>query len=249
MPFMVKDGDATRLIAQLADIEYRDTHSFFEARGAGDQSSALTATMYQEATLAERRDRAEKETILPLFALNKSDRVLDVGCGAGRWAEVVVPIVGDYLGIDFSASLLEIARRKVPGARFQRLSVDRLDLDALTIAPPFSLIICSGILAYINDRDVATLISVLGKAASPRSRIYIREPIATTSRLTLKSHWSEELRTQYSAIYRTRTEYLQLFRNLPDFSLSTEAMPFPARLQNREETQQWFFLLERAPSV
>lgn len=242
---MVNDGDATRLIAQLTDIEYRDTHSFFEARGVGAQPSNLTATMYQDAALAEQRDRAEKEIVLPLLALTESDRVLDVGCGAGRWAEAAASVVGDYLGIDFSASLLEIAMKNVPGACFQRLSVDKLDLHALTIAPPFSLIICSGILAYINDRDVAALISKLGKAASPRSRIYIREPIAKASRLTLKAHWSEELRAQYSAIYRTRAEYLELFRNLPDFSLTAEAMPFPARLQNRDETQQWFFLLER----
>src|SRR5687767_9318782 len=108
---MVNDSEVTRLVAQPADIEYRHTHSFFEARGAGDRSSPHTATMYQDPTLAEQRDGAEKENILPLLALNKSDRVLDVGCGAGRWAEAVVSIVADYLGIDFSANLLEIARK------------------------------------------------------------------------------------------------------------------------------------------
>lgn len=242
---MVQAGNATRFVDQLADIEYRDTHSFFEDRGGGDQSSSLSATMYQDAQLAERRDKAEKDLILPQLALNRSDRVLDVGCGAGRWAQVVAPGVSEYLGIDFSENLLEVARGKVPEARFQCLSVDKLDLDALMVAPPFSLIICSGILAYINDRDIAALLSVVADAASPRSRIYIREPIAKTSRLTLKAHWSDELCKQYSAIYRTRAEYLQLFKNLTGFSMAAEAMPFPSQLQNREETQQWFFLLTR----
>jgi SAM-dependent methyltransferase len=201
--------------------------------------------MYQNAGLAEQRDQAEKQTVLPLLGVCETDKVLDVGCGTGRWAETVAPLVDKYLGVDFSEKLLDVARARTPDAHFQCMPANSLKTDDLSVPPPFSLIICSGIFAYINDRDLSALVAKLGDIASAKSRIYIREPIAKFSRLTLRSYWSEELGAHYSAIYRTHNEYLHLFQGLPGFVITAQAMPFPVELQNREETQQWFFLLEK----
>ena len=59
-------------------------------------------------------------------------RVIDVGCGSGRFAPVAARRGGavDYLGVDFSPELLDLARSRddlPPGARF--VETDVLDAD------------------------------------------------------------------------------------------------------------------------
>jgi SAM-dependent methyltransferase len=238
----------TRTLGKGHIISYEQTLAFFDARGRNVSANQLTATMYQDSVLAAKRDEAEKRTALPLLGLHSQDRVLDLGCGAGRWAEEVVPTALDYLGIDFSENLLEAARLRFPRACFQRLAVNSLNAAALKVAPPFTLVLCSGILAYINDADLLCLFETLGLLAATESRIYVREPIAKTERLTLDEYWSEDLQSSYSAIYRTRVEYLNMFRSLVGFRLQVETEPFPAELQNRIETKQHCFLLERRSS-
>jgi SAM-dependent methyltransferase len=234
-----------RVFGEKRALDYNRTLAFFEARSAGAAQNPLTATMYQDADLANRRDDAEKQTALPHLRLCPDDRVLDIGCGSGRWAQLIAPAVGAYVGIDFSAGLLNAARQRVGIASFQCMRADDIHPEALLLPPPFSLFVCSGILAYLNDIDVLRLFDTVSQSACPNGRIYIREPIAKSQRLTLDAYWSEELRSLYSAVYRTRSEYLDLFCGLRAFRLLSEGEPFPRELQNRTETEQRFFILER----
>jgi ubiquinone/menaquinone biosynthesis C-methylase UbiE len=223
-------------------IDYADTLAFFERRA---KHAGITATMYQQPELAYQRDHAEKQAVLATLNVRTVDRVLDIGCGTGRWAEVLAPHVSAYLGIDFSAGLLETARARVPSAVFQCADISSLDSGALAVAPPFTLFVCSGILTYLNDTDVQRLFSTISRVAGPDSRLYLREPTGKHQRLTLDGYWSEELEAVYSAIYRTRDEYIDLFKNLSRFELIQEGEPFPRKLQNRTETEQRFFILQR----
>ena len=235
----------TRVFRENRVIDYSRTLAFFESRAKTAAANPLTATMYQDPVLAERRDHAEKQTALALMDLRSDKRVLDLGCGSGRWARDIAPFVSAYLGLDFSEGLLDVARAQVPAAVFQCMPVNDLDIDAFRIPPPFHIVICSGILAYLNEQEVVPLFTTISRIAAPESRYYIREPIAKTERLTLDDYWSEELGARYSAVYRTRSEYLDLFSSLQGFQLREEGAPFPPELQNRAETEQYFFLLER----
>ena len=237
-----------RVFGEKRAINYSTTRAFFERRAAVAGENALTATMYQDAALAARRDEAEKQTVLPLLRLRRDDRVLDIGCGSGRWAQIIAPIVSTYLGIDFSFGLLEVARASVPAALFQCMAVNGMNADSLRVPPPFTVVIASGILTYLNDADVRQLLAATAQMAAPGSRFYAREPVAKVQRLTLDGYWSDELGANYSAVYRTRADYLDLFSALTGFRLCTEGEPFPPDLQNRAETEQRFFVLERAAS-
>jgi ubiquinone/menaquinone biosynthesis C-methylase UbiE len=240
---MAEECAGVRVFGEKRTIDYARTMAFFEARAGVAAANSLTATMYQDPVLASRRDHAEKQTALP--QLRSRDRVLDLGCGSGRWAEVIAPAVSAYLGIDFSSGLLEVARARAPEAVFQQMHIDAVHADTLALPAPFSLVVCSGILAYVNDSDVLRLFSTISRIAATHSRIYVREPVAKAQRLTLDSCWSEELEAYYSAVYRTRSEYFDLFSALEGFYVYRECEPFPRELQNRTETEQRCFFLCR----
>ncbi len=47
------------------------------------------------------------------------DKILDLGCGNGRFFELLKDKDINYIGIDFSEKLIEIARKKYPKVKFQ----------------------------------------------------------------------------------------------------------------------------------
>jgi SAM-dependent methyltransferase len=57
-----------------------------------------------------------------------SGRVVDLGCGSGVWAERLVARGYDVLGIDSSAAMVRLARRRVPRARFRVGSLFRAEI-------------------------------------------------------------------------------------------------------------------------
>src|SRR5436309_2695675 len=56
--------------------------------------------------------------------------VVDLGCGSGIWAEELLAAGYDVLGVDISASMIRLARRRAPRARFVTASLLRFDLPA-----------------------------------------------------------------------------------------------------------------------
>ena len=51
--------------------------------------------------------------------IQAGERVLDMGCGGGRLFEITRDKSADFFGIDSSPALIEIAKKKYPGAKFQ----------------------------------------------------------------------------------------------------------------------------------
>jgi trans-aconitate methyltransferase len=94
-----------------------------------DKKTQTIQTYSQSAqALAEKFDRlgARTSDIEEVFALLSKDdpRVLEIGCGNGRDAEVIHAKTNAYLGIDASEGLVALAQTKVPDAKFQVADVE-----------------------------------------------------------------------------------------------------------------------------
>jgi ubiquinone/menaquinone biosynthesis C-methylase UbiE len=88
--------------------------------------------------------------VFPEGALNCSAVGFDLGCGSGRWAEIVAPQVGKLHCIDASADALSVARdrlAKFPNCELHLASVDSIPIDDSSADFGYSL----GVLHHVPD--------------------------------------------------------------------------------------------------
>lgn len=64
-------------------------------------------------------------------------RVVDLGCGSGRWVERLERAGYRALGIDASASMIALARRRVPAAAFRHTTIARAALPTCQAVTAF----------------------------------------------------------------------------------------------------------------
>lgn len=76
----------------------------------------------------------------------KQSKVLDCGCGSGRFSDLFSKKGASVLGIDASPNMLDIARKRAPQATFQIGDVANLGFHE-----EFDIAICSQVLTHLHD--------------------------------------------------------------------------------------------------
>lgn len=244
-----------RVKKKIEDIDYQKTTKFFEQRAKiYKDSNPYAVTMYQDndSKLVEQRNRKEIEILYPLLKIDKNSRILDLACGIGRWADAVGEEIVEYCGVDFSNSLIEIAQRRNCRPEMSFLTGSVIEIDNILSQSGkkcFNRILLIGILMYINDADVLDTLRQIERHCEEHTIICIREPIGIIERLTLKDFYSEDLKDNYNAIYRTGAELKEMLQDSllsKGFCIVKEDFLFrESGLNNRKETAQYYYILER----
>lgn len=91
-----------------------------------------------------------EQTLIEMLALQPGERVLDAGCGLGRWTAELAASGARVTGIDIHAPLLEQARIVCPRAEFHAA-----DLLTWTPAEPFDAIYAFATLHWVHPPDRA----------------------------------------------------------------------------------------------
>lgn len=82
-------------------------------------------------------------------------KIVDLGCGAGRDAEVFVKDDFDYLGIDSSEEMLKIAKERVPAGRFEIMDLRSINLPVGS----FDGFWASASLLHFPKKEVPTILN------------------------------------------------------------------------------------------
>lgn len=247
-----------RIVDENVALDTESVKGFFDRRIQKKLPYLCNYVNYQDAhpEVAVKRDRFEKERILPLLSLRPGIRVLDIGCGVARWAEALLPFVsenGVYVGVDFSEEILSLAKEHFHQEKnchfFCAAFQDLLDkLPPALLEKKFQLILINGVFMYINDQDISVCCRNVHKLLDADGMIYLKESVGIHHRLTLDKIYSEELGSQYSAIYRSIEEYNEIVKN--DFldrgyqQLYAEEL-WKDQLKVRKETTAYFWLLKK----
>jgi len=197
----------------------------------------------------------ELENRFPLLSIDRDSVVLEVGCGTGRISKYITSVVDTYVGVDYVKEFIDIVQlrediEKKESTYFIHSSIQELANGSVTfpVQKNFNrFIISGGVFMYINDDEVKDVLGKLIKRFDKECIIYLSEPIALKERLTLNNFYSEDLENEYSAIYRTEEEYVNIFDILfkEGFELKVSEEFFYDDIKNQKETKQWMFILHR----
>lgn len=233
-----------RLYGETEEINSDKVKDFFNDRANKNVESDLSIVLFQDKENSERRNNEENE-----FVAEKIDfankKVLEIGCGIGRWAEFFHGKCASYLGLDYSENLIDIAKSShdFDDCKFQVMSAFDIKIEELLIEPPFDILLISQVLMYINDEDLTILIDEVNGILNEDKQIFITEPISCMeSRLTLKDFYSNELETDYNAIYRTEREYMEFFKKFNFNEINSYDIFMD--LNERTETQYKSFVMK-----
>jgi SAM-dependent methyltransferase len=127
--------------------------------GFGDEWSRFT----QDQLDSEIREQIFSDyfSLFDWGALPSNSIGADIGCGSGRWAQVVAPRVGHLVLIDASQEALDVAKsnlNKIPNTSFTHASVGEMPLPDSYLDFAYSL----GVLHHVPDTEAA-IIAVASK--------------------------------------------------------------------------------------
>lgn len=251
----------SRISGKKVAINDGKTRDFFDMRTSKILPHRYNYVNYQDSNpeLAIERDQYEKRLVQKYLQLDNLSRVLDIGCGVGRWGDEIITHFTDksgngiYVGVDYSKSLLAVAQehfRDNTACHFICASFQGLKeaLKASKNMGEYSHVLINGVLAYINDADIDKCLDSVNMFVKQGGVVYIKEPIGVMERLTLNSFFSSELSSEYSAIYRSLKEYTCLFAKhffKKTYSLIACSPTWPEDLSNRKETMSYYWILRK----
>lgn len=249
--------DENRIYGKKVNINIEHTRDFYNNRAKDIKNmnnpyvSVLLGDQNPEYALAW--DAFEKENILPKMQIDETCRVLDIGCGMGRWAEALIPKCGYYCGTDLSPEMIKCAseRNHFPDKQYDFLNYgfeEFCTLPETRVPGKFNRLWICGIMMYINDKALLKGMEQLQEKMDAHARIYFTETIALTERLTLNEFYSEALQADYDVIYRTEAEYNEIYKSWLDagFQIVEQGLlPHLNKEKEYSETDRWYTILER----
>jgi ubiquinone/menaquinone biosynthesis C-methylase UbiE len=179
----------------------------------------------------------EESVTLDLIGDVKNQRVLDVGCGTGRYCELLAKRGAKVVGIDPSSKMLEHARRKIiPSCRFE-LRFGRIE-DMNFPSSHFNVVVCALTVGHMRElepvmREISRVIKIRGRLIM--SDIHPYWPISGHDYAEFFNEKGQEYRIpEYVHLFE---EYWNLFRK------------FKFRAEDVKEPRIDEKLIERFPNL
>lgn len=196
-------------------IDQDKVKSFWDARARTYENLAFEsiANLEQDADSLQLKIQLETRKVGEFLGSVSGMRVLDLGAGVGQWAfRFAEAGAGSVTAVEYSEPLVEIGRTEARCRHLDTVSFVVSAAEAYSASIPFDLVFISGLFVYMNDDQAERLVCGLGNCCHDRTIVLLRDGTALEGRHEINDRMSEHLQTRYSATYRTRQEYVDLFR-------------------------------------
>jgi 2-polyprenyl-3-methyl-5-hydroxy-6-metoxy-1,4-benzoquinol methylase len=188
--------------------------NFSRGRAVLDDAQLAGLALYGNGGIYDAyRDRAERIAVSALIPNPDANwRVLDLGCGPGRWTVPFARACREVVAIDFSRAMLDHAHRRCQAAnvadkvKFIERGIESLDTEALG---KFDLVLVMGVLQFVPDEQLDGVVAEIAKCLTPGALLLHRET-------RTRSNWQKEYQVPGESVtmrshYKTFEHYRDSF--------------------------------------
>lgn len=172
----------------------------------------------------------------------KDKTLLEIGCGAGRWALNLYNTLNYYEGIDISFPSIELAKNRIKLRGINNCKFYQGNIKDFNPAIKYDIIYFSGVTQYVESDELTQLIKIVKSWLKPEGIIIDR------STITLEAKTIIGLRGDYFSIYRTPNEIIKLF-NQEYLKLLYQNRTYRFLRFNNTYSNKLIYVLKFLPSV
>ena len=161
--------------------------------------------------LANYLERTERRHLFQVVQVSREMKVLDLGCGTGRWAFEFAKHCKRVVAVDFAVGMIDRALKEASERGIKNIDFKVASVEKFRSPEKFDIIILSGVLVYFNDTELATILENIRQHLISGGKVISRETVAIDRRQELQNEFHEKINDSYSAIYRLPQEYQKAF--------------------------------------
>lgn len=194
-------------------IDYRKIKKFWDFQVSKYKQNFFNAitNFENDEELQKDKMKIERTRIFRLLDISKNTTILDMGAGVGVWSFELAPKCKKVTAVEFSKKLIGIAKIEARKRGINNIVFIHKSAQDFKTDEKYDIVFISGLIMYLNDREVKKLLENVDGYTEHGSLILLREPTGVEDRYEIIDQWSEALQTDYSAIYRNRDELVNLF--------------------------------------
>jgi SAM-dependent methyltransferase len=185
----------------LRDQEQRAREYWDKSAAGADSRADFCGLLSPDARLARYRDAAEKAVLVARHGrrLAAPARVLEVGCGDGRWTAWLARRARHVVAVDISAQMIARARRYLGDQGIDNVELQVASMEELAQMPAFDLIYLGSCMHYMSDAAIEEAIPSISAMLAPAGTLLTRDTVSLIGRTF---HRSEKYAGDDPAIYR-----------------------------------------------
>ena len=197
---------------------------FWNRRASRKRASKNIANLEDDDCLYQLKVKHEVEQVDKFFLMSKKNgKLLDLGAGEGFWSRYFSSRCKEIIAVDFSQNMLKHAKNN---GDFSNIRYLKGSAEKYTSVDVYDIIFISGLIIYLEDESLDLMIRNIDSYTSKGSVVLLRDGTAVNERYEIRGQYSESLQDSYSAIYRSKEEYIEAF-NKAGFRLWADEQMFP----------------------
>lgn len=231
-------------------IDADKVKEFWEKRGEKLGSVAFESIVNLEEdpdALAE-KIRVETKNVFDYLGDITGKSMVDLGAGIGQWSFRFHDMGAAHVtAVEYAESLVDIGRAEAERRDIETIEFVASPAEQFVSDRTYDFIYISGLYVYLNDDQTGALMANLPKLLHEGSVVLLRDGTGVPDRHEINQQMSDHLGSEYSAIYRTKEDYIDLFATIGMKSVRDKNMfPEGHPLNKYPETRLRLYRFEKA---
>lgn len=215
-------------------IDKNKVKAFWDARAQklNEVSFESIANLEEDPKNLQLKISLETQKVFAYLGEVAGRSIVDLGAGVGQWTFRFMERRASWVtAVEYSADLAEIGRKEAARRGADNVEFVVSPAENFTAHRTYDIVFISGLFVYMNDDQAEKLTASLSALCAEETIVLLRDGTSIMDgRHEIDNRKSEHLQAMYSATYRTRAQYLDLFTRhgfalLKDENMFDESCP------------------------